>query len=296
MTRVVTISGSGRSGSTLLSLMLAQDPAVFNLGQMRHLWRAYGDDEDCSCGVGLSRCAVYGPVVAAGNAPPPARMHSLERKFLDAAGRAIDWGDPRVRERITGEHAEFLGGLGSLLAALGETTGASAFVDSSKIPSMAFAFDLLPGVDTYVLNLVRDPRAVAVSWQRRKNSMKSALTMAMDWGARQRRLEQWRPTLAGRFMTLRYEDFAAEPAAAIDAIAAWSGLPIPAGLFLEPDRVTIDWSNIHLYAPANESVLALRESDVRIASRDSWRDPGNRVVNALTGLLVGRRMRQYYKS
>ena len=37
--KVIAISGSGRSGSTLLSLLLSQDNSVFNLGQMRHLWQ-----------------------------------------------------------------------------------------------------------------------------------------------------------------------------------------------------------------------------------------------------------------
>ena len=40
--KVIAICGSGRSGSTLLSLLLSQDTSVFNLGQMRHLNRAYG--------------------------------------------------------------------------------------------------------------------------------------------------------------------------------------------------------------------------------------------------------------
>ena len=44
--KIIAICGSGRSGSTLLSLLLSQDRSVFNLGQLRHLWRAFERDAD----------------------------------------------------------------------------------------------------------------------------------------------------------------------------------------------------------------------------------------------------------
>ena len=63
--KVIAISGSGRTGSTLLSLLLSQDSSVFNLHQMRYLWRAFDNDETCSCGQNLKSCEVYGRALEA---------------------------------------------------------------------------------------------------------------------------------------------------------------------------------------------------------------------------------------
>ncbi|HDR27205.1 MAG TPA: hypothetical protein ENN83_00750 [Rhodovulum sp.] len=55
-----------------------------------------------------------------------------------------------------------------LLQGITERTGATSFVDSSKSPEIALAFGLMRDVDLYVINLLRDPRAVACSWFRKK--------------------------------------------------------------------------------------------------------------------------------
>lgn len=278
--------------------MLSQDAAAFNLGQLRHLWRAFAQGEPCSCGAQLGQCGIYGKVLpkvhAQPGVPAPGEMHILGKRFMADAARQADWADPAFRQRMAERHAGFLAGVAGVLDGIAERTGATWFVDSSKAPEVALAFDLLPGAELWLLNLVRDPRAVAVSWLNRKQSTMTALRMARDWGARQHRLERWRTALGKRFLTLRYEDFAAEPSAAIDAVAGWCGLPLAGGLFVTPDRVALGWEQQHLYPPANESVLAARATDVSISARENWRDRKYRWIHAATRLLAGRQMRRYY--
>jgi len=56
----------------------------------------------------------------------------------------------------------------ALYRRVADVTGAGVIIDSSKRPSDGALLRLLPGIDTYIVHLVRDPRAVAYSRQRKK--------------------------------------------------------------------------------------------------------------------------------
>lgn len=274
---VITISGSGRTGSTLLSLLLSQAEGVFNLGQMRDLWQAYIANASCSCERQLQQCAVYQPVLTRsleGDTPEAlTTLHARMQAFFAAAGRLHSWTDSTALHQLRQEHADFIAQLETVLEAIAEQTGALHLVDASKSPEMALALHLCSNTRTRVLNLARDPRAVACSWHRKKARLKSTLQFCRLWASRQQRLQHWAKNLGDDFMLLRYEDFAARPSESIERVLSWSELPRPSQLFSQPDTANISWQRQHLFPPANENVLARRQTQIPIRTSDSWRKP-----------------------
>ena len=282
--KIVAISGSGRTGSTLLSLLLSQHKDVFNLGQLRDLWGAWANDAPCTCDHPLGACPIYSKVapstVGAQGDPGVAQMKADMQAFFADADRLPDWSDPAAISKLAAAHASVLARLTGVLDALQAATGAATFIDSSKSPEMALALSLTEGSDVRVLNLARDPRAVAVSWAQ-KRGFSAGLKYSRVWARRQQVLERWARALGERFLAVRYEDLAAAPEATIGMIQAWAELPATKRLFTAPGRAKIDWSGQHLYPPANERVLAERRTEVVIAPSEGWRGRGHALMRSL---------------
>lgn len=287
--KIVLISGSGRTGSTLLSLLLSQHREVFNLGQLRDLPEAWGKDAPCTCGRTLTTCPIYGTVGPKVDMP---RLGELQAAFFADARRHPDWSARGTIRALADNHRPYLAALADLLDAIQQAAGADRFVDASKSPEMARAVSLIEGTDARVLNLVRDPRAVAVSWRERRGRIAAAWKFSRDWAWRQRTLELWSAALGERLRQVRYEDFAARPRETVEAIAAWAGLPPPDN-FDRPDHAAISWAGQHLYPPANERVLAERATEVTIRPSNGWRADRHRLTRLLAVLGAGAEGRRY---
>ena len=58
-TNILTISGAGRSGSTMLACILSEAMNGVCIGQLRDLWAGIRNDVRCSCGSKLSECLFW---------------------------------------------------------------------------------------------------------------------------------------------------------------------------------------------------------------------------------------------
>lgn len=64
--RIIYISGYGRSGSSLLELLLAQAPGIFGAGELHSLPRILSGEQHrfaCTCGDSLEKCKIWSKLV-----------------------------------------------------------------------------------------------------------------------------------------------------------------------------------------------------------------------------------------
>ena len=283
--KVLYIAGAGRSGSTFLSLMLAQHDQVQNIGQIRDLPEAHNDKAPCSCGSSVPDCAYWAPVVATlatrHGTDALQKLRAGMAAFGQAAGADTNWGDAGVRQTLQQDHAEFLTLFGDLYRAASEEAGGRMLIDSSKSVDLCLALSLLPEVELHILNLMRDPRAVAVSWAKVLKRPKVLRGRTRNWAGRQRRLAVLRDLAPERFLALRYEDLTVDPQGWIGKIQTWAGLEQDLSLFTGSNTADISWERSHLFPPANATVLKERKESIVVKPAESWKREEHAALHAM---------------
>ncbi|ROP44029.1 sulfotransferase [Pseudokineococcus lusitanus] len=237
---VLLVAGSGRSGSTLLASATGQLPGAFCAGELRYLWsRGAVEDHRCGCGRAFSACPVWSAVLAeVRRAHPdldPAALAARLRARLRVRRLPAVLLRRAAGRRPLARHPDDAV-LADLYRATARVTGARVVVDPSKLPTYGLLLEGLPDVDLRVVHLVRDPRATAWSWQRRKPTRDvpgeetlmprpGLLRSTALWALWNAAAAAWWPPRAGRAVRVRYTDLVARPEAALAAVARVADLP-----------------------------------------------------------------------
>ena len=137
-------------------------------------------------------------------------------------------GRQKIRDRL----GKFLDNTGRLYRAIQSVSNSRVVVDTSKEPAYGYALGMVPGVDLRVLHLIRDPRAAAYSWSKKKRQPDSAerefmhqKTPAQSASSGMRGTPPSRPSgaMPARYLRLRYEDFVADPRRSFEEILELAG-------------------------------------------------------------------------
>jgi hypothetical protein len=237
--KVLYVVGLGRSGSTILSNSLGQIPGFFSGGELNFIWRHNViENRLCGCGRPFRECPVWTKVMdeAFGgmDGVDPREMMRLQNsgtRTRHIPSMLTERGRRSLAERLE----KLLISYGRLYEAIGTATGSRVVVDSSKEPAHGFAMGMVPGVDFYVLHLIRDPRAAAYSWSKKKPqpdtdtrehmvrfSPTKSSALWDSWNASAEAL--WRRT-PERYLRLRYEDFVSGPRKSFERILHLVGEP-----------------------------------------------------------------------
>ncbi|MEQ6902482.1 sulfotransferase [Nocardioides sp. YIM 152588] len=303
-TTVVYLGGFGRSGSTLVERVLGTAPGWVNIGELVDLARSVAPaDELCGCGVPFSACPVWqqvGEVAFGGwDAGVLERLAGLQR----AATRqrhlpAMIAGRRRPSRPLTEMREAFA----RIYHAVAEVTDARVVVDASKGPAFGYALAGAPGVDLRMLNVIRDPRAVAWSWSRQVERPHAAAAgaaggdemwripasrSAVQWAALQVEVEAIGAVGGIGTARLRYEDFIDDPVATLVAATADAGAPLTAGELPPMDGGLVELGPSH---GLSGNPGRFRSGTIELRADDRWvaRMPAadRRTVTAVTWPLL----------
>lgn len=282
MARVLFIVGKGRSGTTLLGNLMGQADRFVSVGELWRLWQEDPAATLCGCGSTLPACELWSVVLDRVDVSEERR-----RAMLDRQQRVMSWTSapamlwrplrtPGFRRSL----AEYGAVMASLYRAVAEAAAAEVVVDTSKWPLDPGLLGHA-GVDAFGVHVVRDPRAVAHSWRRRKaypggGEMPrfSPVYSAVSWSARNLLAEWARRRVAPRWLRLRYEDLVADPVGAVGDIMTLVGASGGAP-GVEDGKVALAPS--HTVAGNPDRMDA---GPVELRVDDAWRRESGRLANA----------------
>jgi hypothetical protein len=231
MAKVLYIAGYGRSGSTVLSVILGNHPEITSVGEVSFLLQNWNDsDRLCSCGAHYGGCRFWRDFPLYSLTTESAVVRKVEK--LSSIPHVLLGLIPDKDRQIYQDYHD------RLFDYVVSRTGSSIIVDSSKSARRAagrfLALSRVADQDVYVLHLVRDGLAVMESrvvagsnlalQGYSHNPRSPGLRAALGWvGANAYTAALGRLLGLNRYMLLRYEDFVAGPATALKTIGQFVG-------------------------------------------------------------------------
>ncbi len=174
---IAYVGGSSRSGSTVLSHLVAKAFGGVVVGELKDVWhRGPLENQRCSCGEPFCSCDFWVEVgrqaFGGWNTLPLERLTALQKR-IDRIDRfrglpmllfpaLAEYRDPAFSREL----AEYRETLAALYRALQAISGRALVVESSKHPAQVLMLSASRGFEPRVIHLVRDSRGVAWSFQK----------------------------------------------------------------------------------------------------------------------------------
>jgi hypothetical protein len=299
MIRLGYILSASHSGSTLLAMLLGSQPGICTVGELKATSLGDPGRYRCSCGASIKNCEFWSEVSNA--------MQQKGIKFdVTCAGTNIhDVDSAYLRRLLAPLHRGPLWELArdvalnlsptwhahvsrvqnrnrALIETLAKVRAASVIVDSSKI-GLRLKYQLRdPQLDVRVIRLIRDGRAVALSYmdpftfadaadpKRRAGGSggdrdcerKRMVEAAREWRRSNEEAETLLPTVGqSRWVEVRYEELCANPAETVRRICLFLGI--------DSVRVVLDFRSVEQHVVGNGMRLD-STSEIRVDER--WRE------------------------
>jgi len=276
MADLVHIVAPSHSGSTLLTLLLAQHPDITTVGEMKANLVGEVSAYSCSCGNLIADCDFWNTVterMAERGFDFDITRCSLhfrlpEHRIVDRLAR-MDHAGPcfeRLREFALNRsaawrqhHRHVCDGTAALIDTVCDLNDARVFVDSSKHPVRLRYLRGLSGYPLKAIHLIRDGRGVAHTYiTQRGYAMDHA---AHEWKrghlSAERALARLEPS---SWLRIHYEDLCREPDAVLARVLEF--------LALDPTRRPERWTD-HIHHVVGNAIRLNFAGDIRVDDR--WR-------------------------
>lgn len=172
MSDVVFIAGYGRSGSTILDVLLGSHPKIFGAGELVRFFDYWHRDIPCSCGQPLHSCDFWSQVITrfSSDLPNISPKQAWDLTLKVDAGLNL----PRLIVGHWRNDEKLYGDIWStLLNIITDVSGSPIVLDSTKNTRGTYnrplALARICKSNVKVIHLVRDPRAVTWSTLRGSN-------------------------------------------------------------------------------------------------------------------------------
>lgn len=275
--KVLFIAGAGRSGSTIVDNVLGQVPGWFSAGEVQYVWdRGARDNRLCGCGEPFHDCPTWKRVWAEAFGATSVDVEALVALRERLTPRRVAFA--RATRQPSQALTDYVDHLGRLLRAIAATTSNSVVVDSSKSPGHLHALTQVEDIDLYVLHLIRDPRAVAFSWLKKKVYDPSGEPLLMTRHTPRRSAMLWLSwnvaieLMASRrslpYKQWQYEDYVTSPLAMTVDVVQWLGgsnLAVESLPFVEENVVRLSTGHALAGNP-----VRFTTGDVALQLDDEW--------------------------
>lgn len=278
--RLVYILSPSFSGSTLLTLMLAQHPRIATIGELKATAMGATDSYACSCGSPIGDCAFWnGLRERCRTEGIPFAVEDFGTHFA-ASNR---WVDRILGAQIRGGGFELLRRVllalppgastyrsvlernTRLIDLICELQGSDLFVDGSKDPQRLLYFQRSGNWDVRVIRMFRDGRAQSHSRRQKPRNPVNFEGAAREWKKTIGQMERVCEAMgAGRVHTLHYEALCADPNHELAEI--WR--------FLDVEPVDQDWGNLDLKGTPHH-ILGNKmrtQSRIRLSLSTEWQE------------------------
>lgn len=241
---LVYVLSNGRSGSTLLELLVGGHPRAWTVGELQVLPHdLVTEGATCGCGAPTRDCDFWSGVLSAASLESPTatltqfrttRNHGkvLRREHIGDlfAGRVA-----RARQSAAAAYGELNRTLlEQVLDAARERRGGAVdwLVDASKDPYRLLWLADSGRFDLRVVHLIKDPRAFVYSMIRgqQRPALGDVVRLSARWAVENTLMHRMvaRALDPAHVRTVRYEDLAGDPRGTLGDLGAWLGLEFPA--------------------------------------------------------------------
>jgi hypothetical protein len=221
---LIYVVGYGHSGSTIFDVALRNHDLVVGCGELTHLTGRFVTTLGrCGCRR-MDECPFFSDLLDEWLEALQLRREQYERwRAMYETRIGV------VRLTVAGlmgsRHARgYLKATAALYELISEKSGKPVIVDSSKSAGRALAVSKLKGVECVIVHLIRDPRRIAWSMQRREQ--RPSYRTALLWFVQNSVTELVRFLTKARWLRVRYEDFMREPNKVLSELADVSGLDL----------------------------------------------------------------------